>query len=240
MAACAADRPPSMADTHAAATGRGAAETTEPSRAQAQLARRVAETKATVPDTWLRTEVDMTAAVAHAATAASPAPDDVDLVVRAAALALREHPQANGAYRDGRFERYERVNVGVVVDAGDGLTVPTLLDADRRSLAELAAARRALEARVADGSITSPELSAGTLTVFALGADSGVPIITGGQAAALGVGVRAPRAVVRDGAVVARETLDLTLAHDHRVLYGLAAAAFLHAVRARLEQPADL
>ena len=74
-----------------------------------------------------------------------------DMVVKACALALREYPRANGAYRDGRFELYSRVNVGVAVAAQDALVVPTVFDADRKGLRQIATETRALAARVRDG-----------------------------------------------------------------------------------------
>src|SRR3954465_5748983 len=85
---------------------------------------------------------------------ADAAPTINDFIVRAAGLALREHPRANGAYRDGRFELYGRVNVGVAVAAQDTLVVPTVFDADRLSLAEVAATTKRLAARVRSGAIT--------------------------------------------------------------------------------------
>ena len=78
-------------------------------------------------------------------------------------------PRANGAYRDGRFELYSRVNVGVAVAAQDALVVPTVFDADRKGLRQIAADARALAGKVRDGSITPPELSGGTFTVSNLG-----------------------------------------------------------------------
>ena len=92
-----------------------------------------------------------------------------DMVVKACALALQEFPRANGAYRDGRFELYSRVNVGVAVAAQDALVVPTVFDADRKGLAQIAADARAVAAKVRDGTITPPELSGGTFTVSNLG-----------------------------------------------------------------------
>ena len=91
------------------------------------------------------------------------------MVVKACALALREFPRANGAYRDGRIELYSRINVGVAVAAQDALVVPTVFDADRKGLRQIPAETRALAARVRDGSITPPELSGGTFTVSNLG-----------------------------------------------------------------------
>src|SRR5258708_14104471 len=84
-----------------------------------------------------------------------------DMVVKACAIALRSFPQANGAYRDGRFELYSRVNVGVAVAARDALVVPTVFDADRKGLREIATDARALAGKVRDGPINPPDPSAG-------------------------------------------------------------------------------
>src|SRR6266498_5446637 len=91
------------------------------------------------------------------------------MVVKACALALREHPRANSAYRDGRIELYSRINVGVAVAAQDALVVPTVFDADLKGLRQISTETRALAARVREGSITPPELSGGTFTVSNLG-----------------------------------------------------------------------
>ena len=148
-----------------AATGRGAVTVLEPTRAQQQHARRVAESRATVPDIALTTEVDMTAALALRRRLAvgdgdgdDRGPTLNDLVVRACALALRDHPRVNGAYKDGRFELYGRVNVGVAVAADDVPATPTIFDADTKLLAAIAAETRALAARVRAGEITQPEV----------------------------------------------------------------------------------
>ena len=136
-------------------------------------------------------------------------------------------PRANGAYRDGKFELYSRVNVGVAVAAHDALVVPTVFDADRKSLGEIARETRQLAAKVRDGTITPPELSGGTFTVSNLGmygVTSFTAVINPPQAAILAVGSVAERAVVRDGEIVARHTMDVTLACDHRILYGADAA----------------
>src|SRR5437588_297198 len=109
------------------------------------------------------------------APAGEPIPTYNDMVVKACALALRAHPRANASYRDGRLAVHGRVNVGVAVATeGDGLqggtlVVPTVFDADRKALGEIAREARALAARVRDGSITPPELLGGTFTVSNLG-----------------------------------------------------------------------
>ena len=147
----------------------------ELTKLQQTVARRMAESKATAPHFYLQAEIDMTAAVeGRAKLKASAKEGDVvptfnDMVVKACAIALREHPRANGAYRDGKIELYSRVNVGVAVAAQDALVVPTVFDADQKGLRRIAGETRALAARVRDASITPPELSGGTFTVSNLG-----------------------------------------------------------------------
>jgi pyruvate dehydrogenase E2 component (dihydrolipoamide acetyltransferase) len=163
--------------------------------------------------------------------------------VKASALALNEHPHANGSYRDGRVQVYSRVNVGVAVAAENALVVPTVFDADEKSLGEIARETRALAERVRAGTITPPELGGGTFTVSNLGmygVKSFTAIINPPQAGILSVGALAPRAVVREGELVARNTMTLALACDHRILYGAEAAQFLARIRELLEAPAAL
>ncbi|HET6447837.1 MAG TPA: dihydrolipoamide acetyltransferase family protein [Conexibacter sp.] len=231
--------------------GGGKGETTveELSRTQQTIARRMAESKATVPDFYVSTEVDMAAAVAVRAQLKAlasdehPAPSFNDFVVKAAALALREFPRANGAYKDGGFELYERINVGVAVAAENALIVPTIFDADQKSLGEIAVESKALAARVRAGSVTPPELSGGTFTVSNLGmfgVTAFTAIVNGGQAGILAVGALRDEAVVVDGNVVPGKRMTLTLVADHRILYGADAAQLLARIRALLEAPLAL
>jgi len=228
----------------------GAPVVRELTRLQQVVARRMAEAKATVPEFQVQTEVAMDAALAlrarlnEAATENDPVPSVNDLIVKAAALALREHPLANGSYKDGRFELHPRVNVGIAVAAQDALVVPTIVDADTRSLGSIAAEARRLAGRVRDGAITPPELSGGTFTVSNLGMygmTAITPVINVPQAAILGVG--ATRAVLArdgDGEIVERQLMTLTLTCDHRILYGADAACFLASIRQMLETPLRL
>jgi pyruvate dehydrogenase E2 component (dihydrolipoamide acetyltransferase) len=219
------------------------------SKTQATIARRMAESKATAPHFYLRVDVDMSRAVEARSRLKAAAADDEaipsfnDMVVKACALALRERPRANGAYRDGRFELYSRVNVGVAVAAEDALVVPTIFDADRKGLRQIASESRALAQRVRDRSITPPELSGATFTVSNLGMygiDSFSAVINPPQAAILAVGAIGERPVARDGALTTARMLSVELACDHRVLYGAPAAEFLARVRTLLEEPLSL
>ncbi|UUY04902.1 2-oxo acid dehydrogenase subunit E2 [Svornostia abyssi] len=229
-------------------TNRGDVTTTEPSRVQQVIARRMAESRATIPSFEVTTEVDMTAAVdlrtqLKAIAGDAPPPSYNDMVVKACALALREHPRVNGAYKDGAFEQYGRVNVGIAVAAPESLVVPVIFDADSRSLGEIGRETRALAAKVRENTITPPEVSGGTFTVSNLGM-YGVAhftaVINPGQAAILAVGELAARPVVRDGEIVPGHTMAMTLASDHRILYGADSALFLRRVRELLEQPLAL
>src|SRR6185295_13039641 len=231
-------------------TGKGEVTIQEPSRIQQIIARRMAESKATIPHFTLTMDVDMEGAVelrdqlkALAAERETPVPSYNDMVVKACAIALRDFPLVNGAYRDGKFELYGRVNIGVAV-AGEGtLIVPTIFDADRKGLGTIAKESRALAQKVRDGKISPPELSGATFSVTNLGmygVTSLTAVINPPQAAILGVGKMEPRAVVRDGEVVARNTLSLTISCAHRILSGAPAAEFLARVKDILEQPISL
>jgi pyruvate dehydrogenase E2 component (dihydrolipoamide acetyltransferase) len=264
--------PPPPAGPADVTTAKGETTVVELSRTQQTIARRMSESKATIPHFALQADVDMEACVAlrselkklapqpHAPAGAESAvrtpseasevtPTYNDMVVKASALALREEPRANSSYRDGKLQLHARVNVGVAVavesdePTGGALIVPTVFDADQKSLGEIARETRALAAKVREGTITPPELGGGTFTVSNLGmfgVTAFTAIINPPQAAILSVGALAPRAVVRDGDVVARNTMTITLACDHRILYGADAARFLARVRELLEAPAAL
>jgi pyruvate dehydrogenase E2 component (dihydrolipoamide acetyltransferase) len=209
----------------------------------------MAESKATAPHFYLSVEVDMSRAVeARARVKGAAKEGDVvpsfnDMVVKACAIALREHPRANGAYRDGRLELYSRVNVGVAVAAQDALVVPTVFDADLKGLRQIATETRALAQRVREGTITPPELSGGTFTVSNLGMfgiSSFSAVINPPQAGILAVGAIAERPVVRDGEIKVGNLMAMTLACDHRILYGADGARFLDRIRNLLEEPLGL
>jgi pyruvate dehydrogenase E2 component (dihydrolipoamide acetyltransferase) len=219
-------------------TAKGAVEIVELTKLQQTVSRRMAESKATVPHFYLQAEIDVSAAWDARATLKAAAgegavvPSFNDMVVKACAIALREFPRANGSYREGHWELYSRINVGVAVAAPGALVVPTIFDADRKGLTAIASETRALAARVRDGQITPPELAGGTFTVSNLGmygVTAMFPVINTPQAAILGV-----------GAISASKVLGVTLACDHRILYGADGAEFLARVRSLLETPLGL
>jgi pyruvate dehydrogenase E2 component (dihydrolipoamide acetyltransferase) len=233
----------------AAPAAKGEIRLVEPTRSQSVVARRMAESKATIPEFGVEAEVVMDAAAGLRVDLGEldgerPVPSFNDMVVKASALALAEHPLANGSYRDGRFELHERVNVGIAVAADRSLVVPTITDADSRSLTSIAAESRRLAARVRDGEITPPELAGATFTVSNLGMfgmSAITPVINPPQAAILGVGaIRQVLARDESGAVIDRSLLTLRLTCDHRILYGADAALFLSRIRDLLERPLSL
>jgi pyruvate dehydrogenase E2 component (dihydrolipoamide acetyltransferase) len=225
---------------------KGHAAIQEPSRLQAAIARRMAEAKSTIPHFQVETEVRIDAGIELRArlkeiAGEEPVPSFNDVIVRATALALRGHPKANGSYRDGRFELYRRINIGIAVAADDALVVPTITDADQRSLGEIGRESRRLAERVRSGTVTPPELAGGTFTVSNLGMFGMTainPVINPPQAAILGVGMMR-QLLVRgsDGEIEDASVLTLTLSCDHRILHGAEAAEFLAEIKRLLEQP---
>ena len=243
-------RIPAQRSAASGETAKGEVTYEELSKLQQVVARRMSESKATAPHFNLQAEIDMTAAVEgrkrlkELAGEGDVVPTFNDMVVKACALALKEFPRANGAYRDGKFELYSRVNVGVAVAAQDALVVPTIFDADKKGLREIATDTRAVAGRVRDGKITPPELSGGTFTVSNLGMfgiTNFQAVINTPQAGILAVGALGPKPVVSDeGEIVVRQLMGVTLACDHRILYGADGARFLARIRALLEEPLAL
>ena len=228
---------------------KGEASTIELSRLQQTVSRRMAESKATSPHFYLETDVDMDRCVEarsrlkELSGEGDPVPSFNDMVVKACAIALREFPKANGTYHDGNWELYSRVNVGIAVAGADALVVPTIVDADRKGLAEISTESRALARRVREGTVTPPELSGGTFTVSNLGM-YGITrfqaVVNPPQAAILAVGGIRQVPVVRAGEVVPGNLMSINLACDHRILYGADAAGFLARIKALLEEPVGL
>ncbi|MEA2140826.1 MAG: hypothetical protein QOC91_925 [Solirubrobacteraceae bacterium] len=239
--------PPAPARPDDVTTAKGQTTTVALTRMQQTIARRMAESKATIPDFTLLCDVDMQECVRLRSElkriSKDEAPTNNDMVVKACALALREHPRANASYRDGSLALHSRINIGVAVAAQDALVVPTVFDADAKALGEIARETRSLAARVRDATITPPELGGGTFTVSNLGMygiASFTAIINPPQVAILSVGSVQRRAVVLEDDLVARHTMKLTLVCDHRILYGADAAELLARIRELLQAPAAL
>jgi pyruvate dehydrogenase E2 component (dihydrolipoamide acetyltransferase) len=216
---------------------KGEVRVVEPDRIGRSIARRSAETRATVPQLELSADADASAAVTLAGAGGSL----TAVLVQACGRALAQAPWANCAYRDGRFELYSRVNIGVTFHSEDVLAIPAVLDADRKSVAELASELERLRARVLAGELTPPELAGTTFTFSDLGECPAVhrwaPLLTPPQAAALAAGAVRHVPVVRDGTVVPGSVITLSLTCDHRILYGARAAALLEMIVAHVEDP---
>ena len=210
---------------------------------QATIARRMTQSVTEIPTFTVSADADVSQVVAlrrGAREESAEAPSLNDFVVKAAALTLRELPRFNASYVDGSVECYSRINVGVAVAAADALLVPVVVDADRRTLAEIAAETRRLAEAARSRSLGHAELQGGTFTVSNLGmfgVRSFTAIVDPPQTAILAVGsVR--RAPVEDhGGVAFRDVMTLTLTCDHRVVYGADGARFLSRLRELLERP---
>lgn len=163
------------------------------------------------------------------------------IVIKAAGYALQRHPGLNAHWLGDTIRRFEgEINIGVAVSLEDGLTVPVLKQADRKSIPDIASEVGTLAARARQNSLTLADLEGGTFTVSNLGG-YGVgffmPVINPPQIAILGVGRTVAKPVVRDGKVRALPVLPLSLVFDHRAVDGAPSAAFLDAIRTALEKP---
>lgn len=216
-------------------------------RVQRLIAERMTASKQSAPDFVLDVEIDMGAAIAMRARlkellgeSGQKPPSLGDFVIKACALALREHPRVNGAYRGEAVELFDHVNVGVAVATDDALVVPTVRDADARSLGQIAADVRRLAQAARSGRLTPRELDGATFTVSNLGmfgVDAFTAVLNPPQAAIIAVGAVREKPVARDGQLVLGQTLTARLTCDHRILNGADGAAFLARVRALLEAP---
>ena len=164
-----------------------------------------------------------------------------DVLTTVCAQALMRHPDANVQFTDEALLRFPTANVALAVAAPKGLVVPVIKSAERLSLAEIAAARADLVGRARDGKLRAEDLEGGTFTISNLGmfgVERFIAVLNPPQAAILAVGATEDRPVARDGAVVVRPTMTMTLTVDHRAVDGAPAAEFLGTVKALLEEPA--
>jgi len=193
-------------------------------------------------------EVDFTAALLlraqlHELWGSQAHPSITELVIRAAVLALREHPALNATLDGEQLTQHASVHLGLAVDADEGLIVPVLSDADKLPLRQLSFAARELSGRARSGGLRLDELQGGTFTVTTLGQlgiDFFTPIVNPPQVAILGIGRVFSKLVLHDGKVEERSALYLNLSFDHRAVDGVPAAQYLNAVKRLLELPAAL
>lgn len=216
------------------------------------IATRLTQSATTVPAFHATASADVTdllalrAAANEAATASGTKVSVNDLVIKAVALALREHPGLNASYSSdagGQTILHARVHIGIAVAAPAGLVVPVVRDADDASISAIARRTRTLAARAADRTLTASELSGGTFTVSNLGmfgVEHFTAIINPPQGAILAVGAAHEALSIDDGEVTARQRLTYTLTCDHRIIDGAAAGRFLATLTDLLENPLRL
>ena len=242
--------PPPVATSAPATPAREAApgERIPLTRLQRTIARRMAVSKPGAPHFYLERDIDVTALIGLrnelvAASEEGQGPSVNDLIIRAVALAAAERPDATSRFDGDARVAASGVHIGVAVTVPGGLMVPVVRDADTKRVAQLAAEVRGLARRCRDGTITPPELEGSVITISNLGMfgiDRFAAVINPPEAAILAVGRAAPRPVVRDGEIEARDIMTMTLSVDHRTLYGAEAATFLGRIAELLEHPGAL
>jgi 2-oxoisovalerate dehydrogenase E2 component (dihydrolipoyl transacylase) len=213
---------------------------------QAEMARRMALSRREIPDAHASVTVDAGALLRlrDRLHDNDPPVTPFVLTLRLLTLALTHHPALNATWietADGpQIHRHNAIHLGFGVAAPRGLLVPVITDAQHKTTRELAAAVARLVEEARTGRVRPPDLAGSTFTVSnfgALGLDDGVPVINHPEAAILGMGSLKARAVVIDGEVVARPTMTLTCAFDHRIADGATVAAFLRELRELVETP---
>ena len=218
------------------------------SRMQQTIARRMVESKGPVPHFYVSMDIDMGKAVEDLEELNEGVSHEQlvtinDLILRACALTLRDYPDVNSFYQDGRLIRNSRIHVGFAVAVPGGLVEPVIRDADQKRLTELAVASKALAHRVREGKVEPADYEGGTFSISNLGM-FGVTefsaIINPPHSAILAVGAVEDRAVALNGHLAVAKRCTLTLSADHRVFYGATAAEFLRAIKHKLEKPLQL
>ena len=207
-------------------------------------ATRLQQAKQTVPHFYLRIECVVDAALGLLARLKELHPDVApsltDFVVRAAALALRQVPQANSTWADGAVRVYDAVDIAVAVNTPKGLITPIVRAADRKDLGTIAGETRVLATRAREGTLKPEEYTGGTFTISNLGmygVESLYAIVNPPQSCILGVGAAVKRPVVVGNAVTVGTVMACTLSADHRAIDGAVGAELLAALRAFIEQP---
>jgi pyruvate dehydrogenase E2 component (dihydrolipoamide acetyltransferase) len=210
------------------------------------IARRMAESTRTIPHFFLTTTVDATEMASlrkqiNQQTAEAGIKITVnDMVVKAAALAIRQVPEVNVSFAEDSLIRHKRVNIGVAVATERGLIVPVVRDADQKSLGQVARETRELAERANAGKLQPPDYSGGTFTVSNLGMfgiEHFNAVINPPEAAILAVGAITREPAEYQGQIVLRDRMKLTLSVDHRALDGAIGARYLQALKALLEKP---
>jgi pyruvate dehydrogenase E2 component (dihydrolipoamide acetyltransferase) len=225
------------------------AELVKLSRVQQIIARRLAESKQTIPHFYVSSEVDMTDLLALRQILNTDIGEDGvkvtvnDLIVKAAALALEKFPEVNSSLRGDSFVRYKHIHVGMAVDAPTGLVVPVIHDANLKGVRSIARESKALIAKARNNKLAPADLEGGTFSVSNLGmmdASNFIAVINPPQAAILAVAATHKQFVPIDGQPVIRDLMTMTMSTDHRILSGAAVARFLQEVKRLLQNPYSL
>ena len=160
------------------------------------------------------------------------------VLIKACAETLKDHPEHNTVLADGKILSFDEVNIGVAVALKEGLIVPVLRKADQKSIFEISDGTHDLAVKAREGKLLPDDLAGGTFTISVLGAVDGfTPILNAGQSAILGIGRSVEKPVVRDGDVVVREMMTVSLTVDHQVIDGAVAAAFMSRFQELVESP---
>ncbi|MDX1615040.1 MAG: dihydrolipoamide acetyltransferase family protein [Candidatus Promineifilaceae bacterium] len=225
-------------------------ETTEvpTSRLRQAIGRRMVESKTTVPHFYVTTEVDMGPALALRKEINALLPDEQkvtvnDMIVKAAALALRDFPNINASFGGDKIVRHNRINVGSAVAVEGGLLTVVQKNTDRAPLAQIAVDNKTMIQRARDGKSRPEDFEGGTFTVSNLGAfdvEHFIAIINPPDAAILAVGTAMQVPVVVDGELAVGYRMKGTISADHRVTDGAEAAQFMQRFKAILEEPLQL
>jgi pyruvate dehydrogenase E2 component (dihydrolipoamide acetyltransferase) len=210
------------------------------------VARRMVESKTTVPHFYLTIDCDIDALMRARADLAEMAATKLsvnDFVIKAAALALRKVPRANASYSDDAILLWSEVNIAVAVALDDGLITPIIRDADMKRLPEISSEMRDLGTRARAGKLKLSEFQGGTFSISNLGMygiKDFAAVINPPQGCILAVGVGEQRPVVRNGALAVGTVMSCTLACDHRVVDGAVGAQYLAEFKKIIEHPSIL
>ncbi len=210
------------------------------------IARRMAESTRTIPHFFLTLTVDAAELVKLRKQITESTADEGfkisfnDMVVKAAALAIRKVPDINVSFAEDSLIRHQRINIGVAVATERGLIVPVVRDVDQKSLGQISRETRDLAERANSGKLQPADYSGGTFTISNLGMfgiEQFNAVINPPEAAILAVGAITREPAEHDGQIVLRERMKLTLSVDHRALDGAMGARYLQALKQVLEKP---
>ena len=219
------------------------------SRVQSIIARRLTESKQTIPHFYVSSEVDMTDLLAMRQTFNASAGEDGvkvtvnDLIVKASALALEKFPEVNSSIQGDQFIRHKQINVGIAVDVPGALVVPVIRDANIKGVRSIAREARTLIEKARANKLAPADLEGGTFSVSNLGmmdASSFIAVINPPHAAILAIAAARKQFVPIDGQPVIRDLMTITLSADHRIIYGATVARFLQEVKRLLQNPYSL